>query len=293
MKSRSITIFYFLISACSSISPNRVEKENNFRSERSDTIKDEPFKDPDLYRDVPALINSRGFKSQKYEIQTEDGYILSLYRIINPFFKGNKTKPIMLQHGIISSGRDWIVNSPGGNVHEMFTQNDTIVGNNLGFELGKRGYDVWLANSRGNTYSRKHVKLSPKQPQFWDYSFDQMIKYDLPATIDFIRKTTKQSKFNTNKMIRTDMTLFYFRNDCIHWSLSRFSNYVWIIINQQKVQQTNQTIHSPISSCRTSSYQNTISILNLRSWFTNCGLVHSRATFSFRSPHESVHIDGM
>lgn len=191
MKPGVLAIFYFLISACSSIG---VGEENNFTNKRPEVVKDEPFKDPDLYRDVPALITSRGFKSQKYEIQTEDGYILSLYRIINPFFKGNKTKPVMLQHGIISSGRDWIVNSPGGNVREMFTENDTIVGNNLGFELGKRGYDVWLANSRGNTYSRKHVKLSPKQPQFWDYSFDQMIKYDLPASIDFICKTTKQSK---------------------------------------------------------------------------------------------------
>ena len=78
---------------------------------------------------------------------------------------------------------------------EMFSQNDSVVGNNLGFELAKRGYDVWLANSRGNTYSRKHVKLSAQEPQFWDYSFDQMIKFDLPATIDFILNKTRHSKW--------------------------------------------------------------------------------------------------
>lgn len=194
MKFGFISIFYFLFSTLSSIIHGRVEKgANKLTRLDQNLVEDEPFKDPDLYRDVPALIVSRGFKSQKYEIKTDDGYILAVYRILNPFFEGN-AKPILLQHGIISSGRDWIVNSPGGHVREMFHQNDSIVGNNLGFELAKRGYDVWLANSRGNTYSRKHVRLTPQDPKFWDYSFDQMIKYDLPATIDFVLKTTCQSK---------------------------------------------------------------------------------------------------
>ena len=39
--------------------------------------------------------------------------------------------------------------------------------------------DVWVGNVRGNRYS--NPELSPKVKNFWDYSFDEMIKYDLPA----------------------------------------------------------------------------------------------------------------
>lgn len=151
--------------------------------------------DPDQFRDIPQLVRSRGFKVERHYILTEDGYILGVHRIINPYFKNHKTRPIILQHGIISSGRDFIVNSPGGDAEEIFT--NTTIGNNLGFELAKRGFDVWLTNSRGNTYSLNHKRFSSLQPKFWDYSFDELIKYDLPATIDYILNVTDSGKSST------------------------------------------------------------------------------------------------
>lgn len=62
----------------------------------------------------------------------------------------------------------------------------------IAFTLAESGFDVWLPNSRGNKYSRDHRYMDTTNPKFWDFSFDEMAKYDLPATIEFILKTTGQ-----------------------------------------------------------------------------------------------------
>jgi predicted alpha/beta hydrolase len=54
------------------------------------------------------------------------------------------------------------------------------------FVAARAGYDVWLGNSRGNTYSRKHVKYSPdkNEKKFWAFDWEQMGQYDIPAVLD-------------------------------------------------------------------------------------------------------------
>jgi lysosomal acid lipase/cholesteryl ester hydrolase len=143
--------------------------------------------DPDHYRETEDLIQDRGFIPENHYVTTEDGYILSLHRIVNPrFSEEERGRPIVLQHGLLSSSRDWIINSPGG----YFDEDKRVPGNNLGFELAKLGYDVWMPNSRGNTYSRNHSYLTTKDTKFWNFSISEMIKYDLPATIDYIMEVT-------------------------------------------------------------------------------------------------------
>lgn len=59
--------------------------------------------------------------------------------------------------------------------------------------LANKGYDVWLGNSRGNYYSKGHIRLNPKKDsQYWDFTFQHMAEYDLPASFTYIYRTTGQ-----------------------------------------------------------------------------------------------------
>ncbi|EFN62149.1 Lipase 3, partial [Camponotus floridanus] len=63
----------------------------------------------------------------------------------------------------------------------------------LAYLLADQGYDVWLGNFRGNTYSRAHISLSPSNLTFWDFSFNEMGIYDLPEMFTYITNITSQS----------------------------------------------------------------------------------------------------
>jgi len=66
----------------------------------------------------------------------------------------------------------------------------------LGFILAEQGYDVWLSNIRGNFYSTAHITLQPKDADFWAWSFDEMVKYDLPTVINYVLNATGQKQLS-------------------------------------------------------------------------------------------------
>ena len=50
------------------------------------------------------------------------------------------------------------------------------------FTFANRGYDVWLTNSRGNFFNRKHKILDPDKDakEFWNFSWQDTALEDLP-----------------------------------------------------------------------------------------------------------------
>ncbi|NWZ63828.1 LIPM Lipase, partial [Acrocephalus arundinaceus] len=136
-------------------------------------------RNPECFMNVSEIIRYHGYPSEEYEVTTEDGYILAVYRI--PAGRSDRNtgqRPaVFLQHAFLGDATHWISNLPN---------------NSLGFVLADAGYDVWLGNSRGNTWSLKHKTLKPCQKEFWQFSFDEMGKYDIPAELNFIMNKTGQ-----------------------------------------------------------------------------------------------------
>ncbi|UXI18776.1 metabotropic glutamate receptor-like [Sarcoptes scabiei] len=160
----------------------------------------------DLDRNITEMIQSRGFQFEQHFIENEQGYILQLIRIVNPFHKDrNRLKPILLHHGFQGSGSAWLINRNGhldqdGNYLEYDENFETIlsdsrkeIGNSLGFVLAQKNFDVWLANYRGNFYSTNHTRLNVNDEEFWQFSVDDLVHYDYPVMIDYILEKTKRS----------------------------------------------------------------------------------------------------
>ncbi|KAL9984423.1 hypothetical protein ACROYT_G006711 [Oculina patagonica] len=135
---------------------------------------------PEEGLNVTQMINYNGYPAEEYNVTTDDGYIITIQRIPHGRQKSylSGLKPVILvQHGLLSSSSNWVSNLP----NESF-----------GFILADKGFDVWLGNVRGNTYGLHHVNLSVDSDAFWDFSWDEMAKYELPAMVNFILKKTGQ-----------------------------------------------------------------------------------------------------
>lgn len=126
------------------------------------------------------IISPKGYPIESYEVETADKRLLKLFRIQA---KGtnisNNKKVIFLQHGLIDSADNWVINGDK---------------NSLGLVLANLGFDVWIGNSRGNKYSLETSDPGITDQDFWNFSFQEMALYDIPANIKFVLEKTNQEK---------------------------------------------------------------------------------------------------
>ena len=133
---------------------------------------------PDSTYTFKEIILSRGYPLEEHIIQTADGHLLKFFRIQSKILKFciPFKKVVYLQHGLIDSSDTWIANY------------DEI---SLPFILADAGFDVWLGNTRGNKHSRSHLWKNPDiSPEYWDFTWQDMALYDLPAAFQYIHAVT-------------------------------------------------------------------------------------------------------
>ncbi|KAH9792024.1 triacylglycerol lipase 2 [Citrus sinensis] len=98
-----------------------------------------------------------GYKCQEIDVTTKDGYILNLQRIPEGRAAGGgqiKRPPVLIQHGVLVDGLTWLLNPPE---------------QNLPLILADHGFD-----------------------EFWNWSWDELVAYDLPAVFDHVYEQTGQ-----------------------------------------------------------------------------------------------------
>ncbi|CAD5212984.1 unnamed protein product [Bursaphelenchus okinawaensis] len=130
--------------------------------------------------DTAQIAKHYGYPVETHKVQTDDGYLIDVHRIPSP----RNTKlpnqyPLILMHGLELTSASWILNGQNGSA---------------GFYFADAGFDVWLANVRGNKYGRKHVKMNILDRNFWDFCYDQMAEYDIPAIVEYVKLVSKKKQ---------------------------------------------------------------------------------------------------
>ncbi|XP_054265127.1 gastric triacylglycerol lipase-like isoform X1 [Macrosteles quadrilineatus] len=124
--------------------------------------------------DVVSMVNRWNYNLEPHRVTTADGYVLTVFRIPK---KDSSKYPVYLQHGHLSCGAAFLANQ-----------------RSLVYHLFNNDHDVWVGNARGTQFSQKHQRFDTNSAKYWNFSFHEMGKFDLPAIIQYITHTTGKSK---------------------------------------------------------------------------------------------------
>jgi pimeloyl-ACP methyl ester carboxylesterase len=163
-----------------------------------------------LLCDVGYYARRVGLDVEEFQVQTEDGFIISLWHVYNPaeyvpcsagarehkspevfideerkthsyqqkqYTDGTRRYPVLMMHGLLQSAGAYCTNDDSS----------------LAFYLCKSGYDVWLGNNRCG-FQPRHITLDPHDPRMWAWNIRQMGVMDLPALISRVLLETGFAK---------------------------------------------------------------------------------------------------
>ena len=133
-----------------------------------------------LQDDYKSFISNLNLDFEEAQVITEDRYINTVWIIKSKNENNRNGKSIILQHGLLDGAWTFLI----------------LGKNSLAYKLAEEyGYIVYLPYVRGTQFSKSHLDYGTGLIfDYWDFSFDEMAKYDLPAFINFVKKKTELKK---------------------------------------------------------------------------------------------------
>lgn len=104
------------------------------------------------------MVEYHGYPIETHTVETEDGYLLTVHRIpygIRNVNKDNRV-PVLIVPGLFCSSKGFALLGPK---------------KATAYVLAENGYDVWIGNVRGTTYSKKHKTIDPDadKEEYWNF----------------------------------------------------------------------------------------------------------------------------
>jgi len=118
---------------------------------------------------------------EPYTATTEDGYQLTMFRLMGPIghYPVHRTaaQSVLIMPGLGMSADSWFPSPEHGEP--------------MPIQLYESGYDVWMGNNRGTVHSQEHVMLDMEKDaeKYWNWSFAELGTKDVPAMLETIKYT--------------------------------------------------------------------------------------------------------
>ena len=133
------------------------------------------FRDKDYSQDFIDAHSHFGYPIEIHRTVTEDGFHLTMFRMQKGGFL--ESRPVVfMQHGYSRNADSWFKNKD----------------HSLCLKLIEAGFDVWIGNNRGNKYSVHSDRWEVTSVNYWEFSFQEMAQYDIPAMIRYVLEATRQ-----------------------------------------------------------------------------------------------------
>lgn len=111
----------------------------------------------DDMRQFQEIVFENGYQLEHYSLVTKDDYLLTLYRIPGKFSEAKQQNTSQKPAVLMLHSQDWDMT--------QWVSNDADKAN--AFILAEAGYDVWMGNNRGSTFSKGHMQYTRHDFEFW------------------------------------------------------------------------------------------------------------------------------